>query len=94
MFVDTGFILVDPNVRGSDGYGKTWLHADDGARRLQIITDIEDAALWARKRFGGGKIGVYGASYGGYSSLIGMPCSRAPSTRAWRWWASPTWSPS
>ena len=72
MFVDSGFIFVEPNVRGSDGYGKTWLHADDGKRRLQIITDIEDAASWARKRFGGGKLGIYGGSYGGYSSLIGM----------------------
>src|SRR5262249_30877211 len=26
-FVDAGFVLVQPNVRGSDGYGKTWLHA-------------------------------------------------------------------
>src|SRR5204863_2151412 len=24
MFIDAGFILADPNVRGSDGYGKTW----------------------------------------------------------------------
>ena len=31
LFVDAGFIFVEPNVRGSDGYGKTWLHADDGA---------------------------------------------------------------
>jgi dipeptidyl aminopeptidase/acylaminoacyl peptidase len=72
MLVDAGFIVAQPNVRGSDGYGKTWIHADDGPKRLQIITDIEDAAIWARKRFGGGKVGIYGGSYGGYSSIIGM----------------------
>ena len=38
-------------MRGSDGYGKTWLDADDGPKRLQVITDIEDAAAWARKAF-------------------------------------------
>src|SRR5690606_37867293 len=27
-FVDAGFIWIDPNVRGSNGYGKTWLKAD------------------------------------------------------------------
>jgi dipeptidyl aminopeptidase/acylaminoacyl peptidase len=76
MFVDAGFVYVEPNVRGSDGYGKTWLHADDGPKRLDIITDIEDAATWARSRFAAGgkapKVGIYGGSYGGYSVLMGM----------------------
>ena len=31
VLVDAGFIHVLPNVRGSDGYGKTWLDADNGA---------------------------------------------------------------
>jgi len=35
--MDAGFILVEPNVRGSDGYGKTWLHADDGPKRLNVL---------------------------------------------------------
>jgi dipeptidyl aminopeptidase/acylaminoacyl peptidase len=76
MFVDAGLVYVEPNVRGSDGYGKAWLHADDGPRRLDIITDIEDAAKWARTRFASGgkepRVGVYGGSYGGYSVLMGM----------------------
>jgi len=76
MFVDAGLVFVEPNVRGSDGYGKAWLHADDGARRLEIITDIEDAAKWARTRFASGgkspRVGVYGGSYGGYSVLMAM----------------------
>ncbi len=75
-FVDAGFVFVEPNVRGSDGYGKTWLHADDGPKRLEIITDIEDAANWARSRFASGgrepRVGVYGGSYGGYSVLMAM----------------------
>ncbi len=76
LFVDAGFVHVAPNVRGSDGYGKTYLAADDGAKRLNIITDIEDAAVWARKTFAVGgvepKVGIYGGSYGGYSTLVGM----------------------
>ena len=75
-FVDAGFVFVEPNVRGSDGYGKAWLHADDGPKRLAVITDIEDAAKWVRTELASGgkapKVGVYGGSYGGYSSLIGM----------------------
>jgi dipeptidyl aminopeptidase/acylaminoacyl peptidase len=76
IIVDSGFILLEPNVRGSDGYGKTWLHADDGPKRLDILSDIEDAAKYARKTFAEGgkepKVGVYGGSYGGYSTLVAM----------------------
>ncbi|HEU4727141.1 MAG TPA: prolyl oligopeptidase family serine peptidase [Kofleriaceae bacterium] len=74
MFVDAGFTFVQPNVRGSAGYGKAWLHADDGPRRLDVITDIEDAAKFIRASWGKDgrppKIGVTGGSYGGYSVLM------------------------
>lgn len=76
LYVDEGFVLAEPNVRGSDGYGKAWLAADDGARRLEVITDVEDAARWARRAFARDgvepKVAVVGGSYGGYSALIGM----------------------
>jgi dipeptidyl aminopeptidase/acylaminoacyl peptidase len=76
LFVDAGFVFVEPNVRGSDGFGKSWLKADDGAKRVAIISDIEDAARWARQAFASGgktpKLGIYGGSYGGYSVLMGM----------------------
>jgi dipeptidyl aminopeptidase/acylaminoacyl peptidase len=76
MFVDEGFIFVEPNVRGSDGYGKQWLKADDGAKRLNVISDIEDAALYIKKNWQVGgrapKVGVMGWSYGGYSTLYAM----------------------
>ena len=76
LFVDAGFIHVMPNVRGSDGYGKAWLHADNGPRRLQVITDIEDCARfirsdWAVNGVAPG-IGITGTSYGGYAALVGM----------------------
>lgn len=76
VFVDAGFVVASPNVRGSDGYGKTWLHADDGPKRLNVITDIEDAAKFVRAHWGRGgkepKVGVMGWSYGGYSTLVAM----------------------
>lgn len=76
LFVDEGFIFVDPNVRGSDGYGKTWLNSDNAAKRLEVITDIEDCAKEIRSKwaFNGEtpKIGVMGWSYGGYSTFMAM----------------------
>ena len=76
IYVDAGFILVEPNVRGSTGYGKAWLHSDNGPKRLAVITDIEDAAryiksAWAKNGVAP-KVGVVGGSYGGYSTLIAM----------------------
>ena len=76
LFVDAGIIFVEPNVRGSDGYGKKWLDADNGPKRLDVITDIDDAGKWVRANWGRNgkapKVGVVGGSYGGYSTLIAM----------------------
>ncbi|HVK85792.1 MAG TPA: prolyl oligopeptidase family serine peptidase [Kofleriaceae bacterium] len=76
LYVDAGFVFVQPNVRGSEGYGKSWLHADNGPKRLQVITDIEDAAKYIRAAWSkdgkAPKIGVIGGSYGGYSTLMAM----------------------
>lgn len=76
LFVDAGFVVAEPNVRGSDGYGRTWFHADDGPKRLNVITDIEDASKYVRSAWAKNghapKVGIYGGSYGGYSSLAGM----------------------
>lgn len=76
LFVDAGFVVVEPNVRGSDGYGRSWIHADDGAKRATIIGDIEDCAKFIRTNWAQGgkapKIGVFGGSYGGYSVLMAM----------------------
>ena len=76
LFLQAGFVYVEPNVRGSDGYGKTWIHADDGAKRLAVLTDIEDCARFIRSSWAkGGKaprLGVFGGSYGGYAVQIAM----------------------
>ncbi|MGZ3744025.1 MAG: S9 family peptidase [Pseudobdellovibrionaceae bacterium] len=72
LYIDAGFIFVEPNVRGSEGYGKAWLHSDDQAKRLNVISDIEDAAKYIRAHWKITKIGVMGGSYGGYSTLMAM----------------------
>ncbi len=76
LYVDAGFIFAEPNVRGSDGYGKAWLAMDDGAKRLQVVSDIEDASRYMRSQWAKNgqvpKIGIIGGSYGGYSTLAGM----------------------
>lgn len=78
MFVEKGFVFVEPNVRGSEGYGRTWARSDDGPKRLSVITDISDCAEYIRKNWKDAKtgeepkIGVMGWSYGGYSTFYAM----------------------
>lgn len=76
IFVDHGFIYVEPNVRGSDGYGKAWLNSDNGPLRENVITDIEDCAKYIKTNWASAgispKVGVMGYSYGGYSTLVAM----------------------
>jgi dipeptidyl aminopeptidase/acylaminoacyl peptidase len=76
LYVDEGFVYVSPNVRGSDGYGKQWMDADNREKRLQVITDVEDCATFIKKNwaFDGvvPKVGVFGGSYGGYTTLFAM----------------------
>lgn len=76
LYMEEGFIYVKPNVRGSDGYGKTWLHSDNGAKRLDVIGDIEDASIYIKKHWAKNgqtpKVAIMGGSYGGYSAFVGM----------------------
>lgn len=76
VYLKRNFVVVEPNVRGSDGYGKRWLNSDNGPERLKVITDIEDCAIYLRKTWAKDnqamKIGVMGGSYGGYSTLMAM----------------------
>jgi dipeptidyl aminopeptidase/acylaminoacyl peptidase len=71
---EMGIALVYPNVRGSTGYGKTFLAMDDGYKREDAVRDIGTVISWikADPRLDGDRIGVYGGSYGGYMTLASM----------------------
>lgn len=69
--VGQGFNIVAPNVRGSSGYGKTYVHLDDVEKRLDSVHDV--ACLVEHLVKTGvadpGRIAVMGASYGGFMTL-------------------------
>ncbi|HXG59061.1 MAG TPA: prolyl oligopeptidase family serine peptidase [Thermoanaerobaculia bacterium] len=71
---EMGIALIFPNVRGSSGYGKTFLALDNGFRREDSVKDIGRIIEWIRSdpRLDGDRIGVYGGSYGGYMVLASM----------------------
>ena len=76
IFVQSGIVFVEPNVRGSRGYGRKFLEADDGRKRVEVIRDIRDVAQHIKKNWNIGDqtppIGITGRSYGGYLTLYGM----------------------
>jgi dipeptidyl aminopeptidase/acylaminoacyl peptidase len=71
---EMGIALVFPNVRGSTGYGKTFLTLDNGRKREDSVKDIGAVIEWIRQDPGldGDRIAVSGGSYGGYMTLASM----------------------
>ncbi|MCI0744908.1 MAG: S9 family peptidase [Verrucomicrobia subdivision 3 bacterium] len=71
---EMGVGIVYPNVRGSSGYGKTYLTLDNGYKREDSVKDIGAILEWAKKDAGidAQKIAVIGGSYGGYMVLASM----------------------
>jgi dipeptidyl aminopeptidase/acylaminoacyl peptidase len=77
-----GYGLLDPNIRGSTGYGRTYLHLADGERREDAVKDVAALRRWLVESGGAEPGGIFidGASYGGYivlSSLYHEPYSFA-----------------
>ena len=71
---ELGIALVYPNVRGSDGYGKTYLKLDNGMKREDSVKDIGALLDHVAKDagFDASRVAVVGGSYGGYMSLASL----------------------
>ena len=68
---ELGIAVIQPNVRGSSGYGKTFLSLDDGFKREDSVKDIGALLDWIATQPGldASRVAVSGGSYGGYMSL-------------------------
>ncbi|MDQ3512011.1 MAG: alpha/beta fold hydrolase, partial [Pseudomonadota bacterium] len=71
---ELGVALLVPNVRGSSGYGKTYLSLDNAERREDSVKDIGALLDWIQRQpeLDAKRVGVYGGSYGGYMVLASM----------------------
>jgi dipeptidyl aminopeptidase/acylaminoacyl peptidase len=72
--VSAGFAVLAPNVRGSTGYGREYMHLDDVRKRMDSVADLAHAAYWLRDsgRADPKRIAVYGGSYGGFMVLAAL----------------------
>jgi poly(3-hydroxybutyrate) depolymerase/Tol biopolymer transport system component len=68
---ELGIAVIQPNVRGSNGYGKTFLALDNGFKREDSVRDIGALLDWiaAQPGLDPSRVVVSGGSYGGYMSL-------------------------
>ncbi|HXG48282.1 MAG TPA: alpha/beta fold hydrolase, partial [Methylomirabilota bacterium] len=71
---ELGIALVVPNVRGSSGYGKTFLTLDNGFKREDSVKDIGAFLDWIARdpALEPGRVAVMGGSYGGYMVLASL----------------------
>jgi dipeptidyl aminopeptidase/acylaminoacyl peptidase len=69
----TGFTVLVPNVRGSDGYGKRWVSLDDVDLRLDSVEDLRCLHSWLPSQdLDQDRAALWGGSYGGYMVLAGV----------------------
>jgi dipeptidyl aminopeptidase/acylaminoacyl peptidase len=68
---ELGYAVIAPNVRGSAGYGKTFLKLDNGVLREDAVKDIGSLLVWigVQPILDRDRVVVMGGSYGGYMSL-------------------------
>jgi dienelactone hydrolase len=69
-----GYVVIEPEFRGSTGFGMRHFRAGFRQWGLAMQDDIADAALWAVKQglADRSRMCIAGASYGGYATLMGL----------------------
>jgi dipeptidyl aminopeptidase/acylaminoacyl peptidase len=74
ILMERGFVVIDVDYRGSAGYGRDWRTAVYEHMGGKDLDDIVDAAKYVVSEYGADpkKIGLYGGSYGGFLTLMGM----------------------
>jgi len=73
LLANRGYAVLQPNFRGSTGYGRKHLHAGDRQWGLAMQDDLTDAVQWAVAEgiADPRRVAIFGVSYGGYAALAG-----------------------
>ena len=82
FFLSLGYAVLEPNVRGSSGFGRAYEMADNREKRADWLKDLETVNAWTKAQpwCDPERVVVWGQSYGGYTTLMAL--TRQPSL--WR----------
>jgi dipeptidyl aminopeptidase/acylaminoacyl peptidase len=74
VFTSFGFAVIEPNIRGSTGFGRAFELADDREKRLDALRDVESINRWARTQSfcDPDRLVISGGSFGGYMVLMAL----------------------
>jgi dipeptidyl aminopeptidase/acylaminoacyl peptidase len=71
FWASIGYAVLQPNFRGSSGYGDVWFQNNGFKSWRAAVSDIDDAGHWLVKQgiANPAKLAIFGWSYGGYAAL-------------------------
>ena len=74
FLANRGYAVLQVNYRGSTGFGKAFMHAAEMEFSGKMHQDLLDAVEWvvAEGYADRSRVGIYGGSYGGYATLVGL----------------------
>ncbi len=74
FLANRGYAVLQPNFRGSTGYGDAFMHKGDGQLGLAMQDDVTDGVRWAVDQgiVDAKRVCIAGASYGGYAAMWGI----------------------
>jgi dipeptidyl aminopeptidase/acylaminoacyl peptidase len=74
VFTASGYVVLEPNIRGSTGFGRAYARADDREKRFDALRDIASVNAWARTQpwCDPKRLVITGASFGGYYTLMAL----------------------
>jgi dipeptidyl aminopeptidase/acylaminoacyl peptidase len=69
-----GIAVFAPNVRGSAGFGRTFVNADNQEKRLNVLRDVKSCVDWVvgQKLADPKRLGIMGGSYGGWVTMAAL----------------------
>ena len=74
MLLDQGMAVLMPNIRGSTGFGRAFMEADEVEKRPDVLADLAAGRAWlaAQPDIDATRIGIMGQSYGGWIVLAAV----------------------
>ena len=74
FYTALGYAVLEPNVRGSSGFGIAYAMADNREKRADWLKDVATTNAWAKAQpwCDPERVVVFGGSYGGYTTLMAM----------------------